>query len=405
MRLTSIRRSALVAGLACLAAAPAQAQEPAEVGGYVLPGWTFTPGFTLSSLYDSNVSLAGRSAETGTTEGDNLVVLVPSARVSLIAPRTTFSAGYRGYLRRYLDIEQLNGYDQRADLHLRHQATPRVTWFVQNEFSESPTTDLVQLNGLPFARLGTRANIFGGGVDARLTKYTDLHVKYENTWTTFDRQQEVLSDGIVNGGTVNGVRAALRRRLSERLAVGAEGRVRRSDLRRVDPRVIWLQNAGALLDYRLTPHVTVTVAAGLSRLTDSRFDTTRQSPYYRAQLDRSVEHMSAGVAFERSYMPSFGFSGSNDTQELRGYVHLPFSQNRLYVQSDGLWRRSNPFFADEIRLDTWIVTNTVGYALTRWMRVQASHAYSRQDSIITGGEVDRHRAGVQLVVSQPMRIR
>lgn len=399
MTLTFIRRTTLVAGLACLAAAPARAQEPAEVEGYVLPGWTFTPGFTLSGLYDSNVSLAGRSV-SGTTEGDNLLVLVPSARVGLLAPRTTFSAGYRGYLRRYLEIDQLNGYDQRADLHLRHQATPRVTWFVQNEFSESPTTDLVQLNGLPFARVGTRANILGGGVEARLTKYTDLHVKYENTWTRFDRQE-----GVLNGGTINGVRATLRRRLSERLAVGAEGRVRRSDLTRIDPRVIWLQDAGALMDYRLTPHVTVVVAAGLSRLNDSRFETTRQSPYYRAQLDRSVEHMSAGVAFERSYMPSFGFSGSNDTQELRGYVRLPFSQNRLYVQSDGLWRRSNPFFADEIRLDTWIVTNTVGYALTRWMRVQASHAYSRQDSIITGGEVDRHRAGVQLVVSQPMRIR
>jgi hypothetical protein len=41
----------------------------------------------------------------------------------------------------------------------------------------------------------------------------------------------------------------------------------------------------------------------------------------------------------------------------------------------------------------------------RWLRIEAYHAYSRQDSIVTGGEVTRHRIGTQLVISQPMRIR
>ena len=84
---------------------------------------------------------------------------------------------------------------------------------------------------------------------------------------------------------------------------------------------------------------------------------------------------------------------------------MPFSRNRFYVQSDALWRRSNPFFANEIQLDTLVTSNTIGYSAVRWLRVEAYHAYSRQDSIITGGEVDRHRIGAQLVVSQPMRIR
>jgi hypothetical protein len=47
----------------------------------------------------------------------------------------------------------------------------------------------------------------------------------------------------------------------------------------------------------------------------------------------------------------------------------------------------------------------VGYALVRWLRLEAFHVFTRQDSIVTGGEINRQRAGLQLVVSQPMRIR
>lgn len=401
MEFMRIRFVVAVAAL-CLTLAPAvSAQErPAEFENYILPGWTFTPGVTLSGVWDSNVALAGRPAENGRTAGDQLFVVVPFAQVNLISTRTDFTAGYRGYLRRYTEIGQLNGYDQRAYVGLRHMATPRLTVFAQNEFAEMPTTDLVELNGVPFAHVGSRSNRLGAGVEARLTKYTELRVRYDNMWTAFDGQEGLLSDGTIHGGSVD-----LRRRLSERMSVGVEGRVRRSDLTQVDPRVIWFQDTGGTFDYRLTEHVAIAVAAGLARLHDSRFAETRRSLYYRVELLRQAERATAGIAFERSFTPSFSFSGSNNNQEVRGFVRMPFSRNRFYVQSSGLWRRSDPFFADEIRLDTFITSNTFGYSATRWLRTEIYHAYSRQDSIITGGEVDRHRIGAQLVVSQPMRIR
>ena len=50
-----------------------------------------------------------------------------------------------------------------------------------------PTTDEVELNGLPFSRTGSKSNRLAAGSTTRLTKYTDLNVRYENTWVKFDR--------------------------------------------------------------------------------------------------------------------------------------------------------------------------------------------------------------------------
>jgi hypothetical protein len=400
MHMRLIPRAVLAAAL-LLAATAATAQErPSEFEGYEIPGWSFTPSFTFGTLWDSNVALRGRTLQPEGNLGDTLFTMVPGGRIAMLSNRTQFSAGYRGYLRRYVDVDELNGFDQRAFAVLRHAVTPRVTIFAQNEFTEAPSTDTLDLSGLPFLRLGSRSNRVNGGVEARLTKYTEVRVRYENTWTRFDR----LDDRVSNG-TIHGVVADLRRRLSERLTVGVEGRVRRSDTTSLDPRVIWFQDTGGVIEYRLGPHTTVSGAAGFARLKDSRFEEARNSPYFRADLAHELARATLGISFERAYSPSFGFGGSNDNREIRGFVQMPFSRNRFYVQADGGWRRSDPSFGDvDLQLDTFLTSATVGYSATRWFRAEAYHAYSLQDSIVTGGEVSRHRLGAQFVISQPMRI-
>jgi hypothetical protein len=104
------------------------------------------------------------------------------------------------------------------------------------------------------------------------------------------------------------------------------------------------------------------------------------------------------------YVPSFSFGGSTQSQELRGFVRMPFDKNRLYVQGSAAWRRNDPFIANELQLDTIWIRSTLGYSAARWLRLEGFHAFTRQDSIVTGGEINRHRLGVQAVVSQPVRI-
>jgi hypothetical protein len=83
---------------------------------------------------------------------------------------------------------------------------------------------------------------------------------------------------------------------------------------------------------------------------------------------------------------------------------MPLSKNRLYVQGSAAWRRSDPFVVNELQLDTIWIRSTLGYSAARWLRIEGFHAFTRQDSQVTGGEINRQRAGVQVVISQPMRI-
>ena len=403
MHLDVLRRPALIAMLlvACVTGSAAQ-ERPAEFDNYIFPGWSFTPGISLSSMWDSNATLSAPEAEAGRTPGDNVFVIVPSGQIALNSSRTTFSAGYRGFWRRHVDLEELNGFDQRAYVSLQRVATPRLTWFVNNEFTQQPTTDLLELYGVPFRRIGVTSNRFGAGLKARLTKLTDLGIRYDNQWSSFEDVDE-----FVNGGTIHGFAAEIRRRLSERVTVGAEGRLHRSDVTRIDPRVVWFQDAGGNFSYRLSEALTADLAGGISHVSDTLFDETKTSPYYRMGLQHSTARATLSIGLEQSYTPSFGFAGSNHSRELHGAVHMPFSRNRFYVEGDASWRRSNPFsdLDVDVRLDTIVSHAVIGYAARRWLRAEGYYAYSRQDSITPGDPIQRHRIGAQLVVSQPMRIR
>jgi hypothetical protein len=378
----------------------AMAQErPSEFESWTVPGWTFTPSVSVGGQWDSNVAIAADQPRGTRTGRDRLWVFEPQGLLEFRDNRTTFSAGYRGHLRRYLEVDQLNGLDHRASVSLERMATKRVTVFFRNEFADVPTTDEVLLNGIPYARTGSRSNRLAAGLDARLTKYDDLAVRYENTWVSFDEDTVFL-----RGGVLNEVRFDYGRRLSPRATLGGEYRVRQSNMNE-GTRVMWFHDIGAVAEFAASPQVTLQAAGGYSMLRDPRLTDARGGAYLRAELTRDGERSTTGLFFERAFAPSFGFGGSSESQELRGYVHMPFSRNRLYVQASAGWRRTSPLLADELGLDTFLADTTVGYGASRWLRLEVFHAYTRQDSRITGGEINRHRAGAQVVVSQPMRIR
>ena len=102
-------------------------------------------------------------------------------------------------------------------------------------------------------------------------------------------------------------------------------------------------------------------------------------------------------------MPSLGFAGSSRSQELRGYGHVPLAR-RLYVDGSASWRRSDPLLANILQLQSLWLTSVVGYEYARWMRLEGFYRFSRQDTQVAGGEIVRHRVGVQAVFSQPVRI-
>jgi hypothetical protein len=395
------RRGVIAAALLAATAWPCAAQDqPAELPSWRLPGWSFTPALGVGLLVDTNIALSSPRASVGETQGDTVFGLQPSGQLRFIGRRTDFHAAYRGHLRRYFDTEGLDGFNQRATVGFEHAATRRLSLYLRNSFADAPTTDDVEVNGVPFRRVGSRTDTLAAGADVRLTKFTTLASRYDMTWVAFDQPD----DPTLTGGWIHALRADLTHQIDERTAVGAEYGIRRAELN-AGSRDMGFQDVGGVLRLRLGPHTTVSAAAGLSILQDHAVDETRTGPYVRTGISHQADRVTVGAGYQRNFVPSFGFGGSSRNQEVSAFVTTPLDRARVYVQGSATWRRSTPFDANSLELDTIWLRSTLGYAASRWARIEGLYTYTRQDSIVTGGEIDRHRLGVQVVISQPMRIR
>jgi hypothetical protein len=381
---------------------PAAAQDQQPTGGEVqpwrIPGWTFTPGVILGALYDTNVAIASPDVDKKTA-ADKLFTMAPFGDLSYLSARTAFSSGYQGTLQRYFDFGSLNGTDHRGYLSLRQRVTRRVTLFATNTYAQVPTTDRLEINGLPFQRTGARYNGLAGGIESRLSKSTDAVIRYEMTWVDFVRKDTDLIGGIVNG--ING---QLTRRFSERASAGAEYGVRVADLNQGTTQLVF-QDGGGVFRYRTSEDTTLEASAGVAHLVDRDTDTTRSGPYAKVGLTRKTERATFGLAYSRSFVPSLAFGGTNQSQEARGYLHMPFNRNRFYLQESASWRQTDPFVQTERPLDSIFINTAIGYAVQKWLRAEAYHQFTTQDNRVAGGQISRHVGGLRLIVAEPMRIR
>ncbi|HEX5473897.1 MAG TPA: hypothetical protein VFX12_04465 [Vicinamibacterales bacterium] len=396
------RRVALAAvAAAWLPACPAAAQALVqEVSPAPVPGWTFTPGAVVGFVYDSNVAIAAAPASTHATEASTLLMLEPTGRLAFLGRHTSLSTDYTGQLRRYTSVPELDDYAQHAHFSLQQQLR-QSTWFVQNSYADVPTTDEVELNGAPFQRTGTRTDSFGAGFDATLSPLSKLSVRYDLTWARFDRTAPSLT-----GGLINGVSSAFDRAVSGRLSVGAEGQLRFAAMNDAAS-VLRFQHVGGTLHYALAPHTQVAGALGMAFLQDPSRAISRSGPYTRASIDQVTPAGVYGAAYERSFVPSFGFGGSTNSQEVRGWVDLPPIGRRVFVHSSLAWRRSNPLERQDVARDTTYLRASVGYAIARTVRVDGFYVYTRQAALerrLAGGTVNRSRAGIELTFFNPMRI-
>jgi hypothetical protein len=390
----------LAAALLLAGSATSFAQAPSEFEPARLPGWTFTPGVVASAVFDDNVALTAKFAnQLPQPQGDQLFTIQPSGQLEYVSPRTTFASGYRGYLRRYADFNELDGFDQHAYATLRHLVTRHVTTFVTNRFIKVPSTDELQLNGVPFSRTGSRNDMFSAGVESRLSRVTDWNVQYDLTWVDFDQSPALL----LRSGLFHGVSSELSRRLNDRSALGAEYAVRVAHLDQ-GTRNLTFQNAGGTFHYDAGPRTALHGSVGLAYLIDHTLNESHTGLYARGDITHHLERATIGASAAREFVPTFGFGGSSQSKAFSAYVMMPVSRNRIYLQQSISWRRSNPLITTTLPLDSWWLHSTVGYRLTRSLRSEAFYTFARQDSNIPGGLIIRNRIGLQLAFAQPMRI-
>ena len=148
----ALRRSSIAAALLVLASASvagAQQEQVTEFESWRLPGWSFTPGVTIGTMFDSNVAVSQAQLPGGSPASDRLITVQPFGQLEFYDARTSFSSGYGGLVRRYTDLTELDGVDHRAHVDFRRMLTRRVTFYTKENYMRVPTTDLLQLNGVP----------------------------------------------------------------------------------------------------------------------------------------------------------------------------------------------------------------------------------------------------------------
>jgi hypothetical protein len=398
MRIFSTMAAALAAVLVHAPAASAQqvlsGPDPMHPR---LPGWAFTPTVVYAGSYDDNVLLHGEGDQTA---GDFLTVVNPRGTLDFIGRRGELGLDYNGAFLLYHTFNTLNSFDQRASFSAQRLVTQHITLFVRDAAAWVPTTDAVEFEGVPFLRTGSRINDLRGGIEAALATHTSLTAAYTSQWVAFDDTEAFAQ--LLRGGHSQGAMAALHHQFSTHASLIVNYDYEHAS---VGPTVdgFDIHNATGGIEYRLTPTTTVSAGGGISRLGVSAIAPARMGPAWHASLTHQLKKAGLDVSYSRSFVPSYGFGGTMQNEELSGHGRLPLSR-RVYAQGSLAWRRNEPLTPGELKLASWWYSGGVGVGMTPWLRLEGFYNGSRQAIDRPGGLLARNQIGFQFVMAQPMRI-
>jgi len=391
----------LIAGAALLTASAAMAQDSnfvplAGPDGQAATGWIFTPAVSVGSGWDDNILVRG---DGDVAPADVLNLVSPRAAVSYNGSRGQIAASYDGNFALYREFDNLDSYDQRATFFGRRLVKKHVALFVRNSMASVPTTEIGQLVGVPFIRTGSRLENMSTGVEAAFTKYTSAVISYDFEWVDFSH--EVPGSEQLQGGHSHGFVADLKHQLNARLALTARYDLQLATLRNAEDFTI--SNGGVGVDYRLFESTRIYASGGLSRLYVSESGTDRTGPSLRMGLTRTLHSASVDVFYSRSFVPSYGFGGTMQNRETTARLTLPAGR-RVTTSAIVSWRQDDPLDFDQPALRSVWVEGTVGYAASRWVRIEGFFAGTHQNVDRPGGVLNRNRLGIQVVTAKPMRI-
>jgi hypothetical protein len=351
--------------------------------------------------FDDNPVL---TATGGPTPDDTTMVVSPALDLTFTGRHTHIGLGYNGALVRYRTLDEYDSFDQTAQVELRQQASKRVGLNFHNRYSVHPSTDAVQLVGVPlFRRVGTRRNEFIGGTTVQATRSLELTGSYHFQWLEFDRTDDPVS-ALLDGGTSHSFTLGALHAISGRVKVGGGYRYVHANVGEFRD-VVDIQNGDAAVSVELSPTVTLDAGAGFSHVVLPEGLGARTGPAGRIALRKRTEYAQFSITAMRAFVPAFGFGNSLRTSEVSGSVRVPFRGTRGFVQGGAALRDSESLIETGIGVTSVWLETSVGYGVARWLRLEVFYDGAFQDTAeIAGGRIDRNRFGVRMVTLRPMRI-
>ena len=108
------------------------------------------------------------------------------------------------------------------------------------------------------------------------------------------------------------------------------------------------------------------------------------------------------------FLPSFGFGGALQMQEIAASYYTPlFRSRRLYTSHSFSLRDNDPLMETapgQLRLRTMRFDSRIGWAPQPWVRVEGFYSRAQQRTFLVGGDIGRNRLGVVIITSRPVRM-
>lgn len=397
-----VRRALTCAWVVVVAlwAVPAGAQPTPALGAEAPPGWLVTPSVAVAGLWDDNVTLAG--SDLNTVE-DFVTAVSPSLLLGYRGRYTTVEMDYSGRYDFYNQLSQFDTMDHRGSLDLIRQFGRRVNLFARDTFTLSPTTDtadaLIPLVAL--RRRTSRFNDFRGGLEILAGRQTTVTTAYASQWVEFEEDETVAP--LLRGGYAHLADVTLMQRVASRLSVGGTYEFQHAVVSR-GTEGFDIQRASAVMEVALSPNVDLTGEVGYAWLAVGREGENRDAPTFEVGLEGRRRRATWGVSYGRSYLPSFGFGGTVQNEEVRASLQAPLGR-RFELGGTAAYRQNDSLDIAEADLEGVSAQGAFGYAPTRWLRMELFAIYSFQDSQLAGGQIARTQAGVRFRTLYPMRLR
>jgi hypothetical protein len=322
--------------------------------------------------------------------------------------RSTLRSNYSGSFDFYRDLTEQNTRDHRADIDFTHRLTPRVQIFARDQAMLSPTTgDVADLPATVLRRQTTRMNAFRGGVESILSRRTTLNLTYATQWIDFANDAELSATlrpeaGLLQGGYSHGGIGELRHRVTQRFSVGADYDIQRATIG-AGAETFDVQIALAVTELALSPTVTLSGGYGHAWLTASRDGFRDSGPAFSAGLDWRRRRFAGTIGYGRTFLPSFGFGGTFQNEELRASVRAILSRSLTW--SGGVTVADNdPLEPGDPTLRAVSAQTSLGWVVKQRLRFEVFAQHVSQDSSVAGGHVLRTRAGVQATVFDTVRV-
>jgi hypothetical protein len=407
MRSVSRLFAAAAIGCGLLMPPVVRAQGAAMSTQQTAPGWIFTPSIVFGGTWDDNVLLVNPGTNPPADYGSPIA---PSASLNYTGKYTRFSSGYSGSFVRYMTLTELNSLQQSLRATIEQRANARLTFFGQEFFNAAPTTDVLQLAGIPFYRTGSRSNTASGGLQADLAKRVRLRSSYSLHAVDFDTN--AFTSNQLQGGHAHDITTTVDYSISRRFTAGGEYEFSRAI---VNGRIIGgipgpedrfnMQTATLTAQYQVDAGTEIYGGFGIAMLGAGLTHEARTGPEWRAGVSHKAGRGLVSASYLRSYIPSFGFGGTFQNEQWGANVRMPLGRTRTYVDGGVTWLNNDPLDTDQPSLHSGWVSASVGYSATRWLSLEGFYGRTQQDSQRVGGQLERNQVGFRVVAAKPLKLR